>query len=924
MKIGSYHNWHRGHLGCLPEQKRFCMRRFWESPIWLWGLVPICTVFIIWLICFLVQAKYQHDLLRDQLDFVTKLYRLNKSIHQLDKTIEDFGLQTEGKVLEPKWQELLDNYRSDMAIALADPMLTGPTLERLNRTDDNVQKSMQLVHQFQPIENNAEQRLRLALRISQELNNGLDHLDTSIQESRTLIETGSLQLQDRRWQLNTATIMACFLTLLFLLFWNIHRQTKESLNQVYQMQEDLIDTVDGIVWEVDVPSFRFTFVSQRAERILGYPLAMWLEDENFWKDHLHKEDRDRALAFCIKATQEQTDHEMEYRMIAADGSTVWLRDLVTIVVENGRPTKLRGIMVDITNQKRAQESLLETQTRLRLVNEIAKELSTGHSTHEIIDRTLQQIHAFFPGLRLAYSTVDEQGRLTFLQEKEPTEVQSISGTPIDFNLVPDYLNALRRCEPIINEDTEHDDRLAPLADVLKAGSIRAMLTLPVRHSEQLAGLLCFHSSVPRKWSNHEVLILKDVAEYLAIVLKEAHVENLRNLSEEAVREAKRNLEQALDKLENSQKQIIQQERLRALGEMTSGVAHDFNNALSPVLGYAELLLADPKLPPEFRDRLKWIHTGARDAAAVVSRLQHFCGGQGAVVLSDTVNLAELIREIPDLTRPKWRDEALRTGRVIDVQLELCETAHVLGNASELRELFINLLMNAVDAMPQGGQITIRLISQPPFAVVEVSDSGAGMTEEVCSRCFEPFFTTKGSSGAGLGLSVCHGIIQRHNGRIEMDTTPGQGTTVRVHLRTASDLDRTPIHDVASGSLPVWRVLYIDDDPQVRKVVARMLEQLGQKVDVATSGSEGLTLMQAHPYDVVITDLGMPEMDGREVTRAVKDHYPETPVIMLTGWGDSPVAELECPEVKPDEVMGKPPTLAKMSTALGRLRMRLTA
>jgi len=392
-------------------------------------------------------------------------------------------------------------------------------------------------------------------------------------------------------------------------------------------------------------------------------------------------------------------------------------------------------------------------------------------------------------------------------------------------------------------------------------------------------------------------------------------EHRRSLQE--LQTSKRRLEEALDELTQTQHQVIQQERLRALGQMASGIAHDLNNSLSPVLGYAELMASAPDLPDHLREWLDCIQTGARDAAAVVERLREFYRPEPAGAIIEVVSLDDVLRQIPELTRPKWRDEAQRTGRSIAFELKVEDPVIVLGNSSELRELLTNLIFNAVDAMPSGGRITLSLDATAECAIVEVADSGVGMTEDVAGRCFEPFFTTKGTEGTGLGLSVCHGIIQRHGGQIEIDTRPGRGTTFRIVLPLAENSGSPELKEV-KAPLPKHRLLYIDDDHRLREVVLTLLEQLGQQVDLADGGATGLEMVQTHDYDVVVTDLGMPEIDGREVTRIIRSIRPETPIIMVTGWGSHLSRVRIDAAVEPDQLVAKPVTLSKLRKALEKV------
>ena len=248
---------------------------------------------------------------------------------------------------------------------------------------------------------------------------------------------------------------------------------------------------------------------------------------------------------------------------------------------------------------------------------------------------------------------------------------------------------------------------------------------------------------------------------------------------------------------------------------------------------------------------------------------------------------------------------------------------MLGNPVELRELLTNLVINAVDAMPSGGRITLHLRARDQFALIEVADSGTGMSEEAISRCFEPFYTTKGSAGTGLGLSVCHAVVKRHGGRMEIDSELGRGTTLRIYLPFSRE-EFLSIAETLKSSPACRRVLFIDDDPRVRPAIASMLQRLGQQVEVADSGAAGLALFCTKSYDLVITDLGMPELDGREVTRAVKTMRPDTPVIMLTGWGLHFAMHEIVQGAEPDYILRKPLTVSTLAEALEKVPVRTKA
>ena len=262
------------------------------------------------------------------------------------------------------------------------------------------------------------------------------------------------------------------------------------------------------------------------------------------------------------------------------------------------------------------------------------------------------------------------------------------------------------------------------------------------------------------------------------------IQNQNRALENKVAQRTVELERALEDLQNSQRQIVQQERFRAFAEMAGGVCHDFNNALMAIIGFSELLLQDSKLAEDRKTLthyLKTMNTAGRDASQVVSRLRDFYRPRQESDVFAAVNINELLEQLVALTKPKWHDHALQTGRSIRLELDLQKVPLVHGNGAELRETLMNLIFNAVDAMPESGTITLRSAPLLEGVQIEVADTGMGMSEEVRQRCLEPFFSTKGEHGTGLGLSMAFGIIRRHEGALEIDTEPGLGTIIRVSL-----------------------------------------------------------------------------------------------------------------------------------------------
>ena len=280
---------------------------------------------------------------------------------------------------------------------------------------------------------------------------------------------------------------------------------------------------------------------------------------------------------------------------------------------------------------------------------------------------------------------------------------------------------------------------------------------------------------------HDVVLADERGQYCGLI----SVRALATLQSALLAEETRRLTEVLEELRQSQERVIQQERLSALGQMASGIAHDFNNTLMPILGYSELLRLRPETLADRGKALRYveiIHAAATDAAKVVGRLREFYRPRDANASFRAVRLNDVISQAVSLTQPKWKDEALAKGSTVTVVQEFGDVPAVTGNDSELCQAFTNLILNAADAMPRGGTITIRTWSEEAAVCAEVRDTGVGMTEEVRRRCMEPFFTTKGPRGTGLGLAMVFGTVKRHDGSVEIQSVPEQGTSMTIRLR----------------------------------------------------------------------------------------------------------------------------------------------
>jgi GAF domain-containing protein len=429
--------------------------------------------------------------------------------------------------------------------------------------------------------------------------------------------------------------------------------------------------------------------------------------------------------------------------------------------------------------------------------------------------------------------------------------------------------------PFRTEDYLGDARFAHGFDeAARAEGIVANLGVPILHDDEVIGALWVFNRTRRPFSDRDEAFLAGLGDYAAVAIVNARV-----LAER---------QHALEELRASQDRLVQTERLRALGEMASGVAHDFNNLLAVILGRVQLLQMHNKDPEVLRG-LATIERAAADAAHTVRRIQEFTRTRRTRVFGP-VDLRHVIHEAVELTKGRWKDEAQVRGVAYSVTTDFADVPPVAGEPAELREVFTNLLLNAVDAMPEGGAIHFKVTVENASVVAVVRDTGNGMPADVRERVFEPFFTTKGPRSTGLGLSVAYGIIKRHGGRIEVDSAPGQGAAFAIALPIPPAVERDARRgaggSVVTGAVASARVLVIDDEAAVRELITDILRGAGHTALVAEDGPTGLALVEQNgPPDVALIDLGLPGMSGWEVAARLRAARPELPLVLITGWGD---------------------------------------
>jgi len=406
---------------------------------------------------------------------------------------------------------------------------------------------------------------------------------------------------------------------------------------------------------------------------------------------------------------------------------------------------------------------------------------------------------------------------------------------------------------------------------VRAAGGRGILVVPLRSGERVLGQVYFLDRGERRFTQDDVRAGELVGAMMA-----GAVENARAFEETHA---------ALRQLSAAQEQLIQAEKARALSDIAGGIAHEFNNLLAIILGKTQLALERTE-SNGVREDLGVIEETAWRAADTVRRLLAFVATPAEEGMAP-VDLNALAQDVVTFTRALWKNDAEARGVKIEVVTDLAESAMVHGIATELREALTNVILNAIDAMPRGGRIAIRTLRREQAVELMVSDTGEGMSTEVQSRIFDPFFTTRSPQRAGLGLSVVHGIIGRHHGRIEVQSQAGHGATFTLGLPEART--PAPVWSLPSPAPPrpteTGTILVIEDEEHLRRMLLDTLAAAGHTVEGAANGLEGLARFQRGTFDVVVTDLSMPECSGLDVTRAVKKMSPATPVVMITGWGD---------------------------------------
>lgn len=712
---------------------------------------------------------------------------------------------------------------------------------------------------------------------------------------------------------------------------------------------ELVQSLDAIVWEAEAKTQQFTFVSQRAEQILGYPVGQWLGQPDFWEQHLHPLDRAQAVGARQEATAEGRDHSLEYRMLAADGGEVWLRDRTHVVLDaQGHPIQLRGVAIDSTKGKLAEEALRASEEKYRSLFEgnlagvlYASLDGTVLDCNDALARILGydsrpevlglNVSDFFPdpadreqvrealrnGKALANfekSVPRKDGRLVWLlinaclvkglrgqpaviqatliditERKEAEAERMLLMTAIEQSadgiVITDAQGTIQYVNPAFTHVTGYsrEEALGKNPRILKSGMHEEAYYRELW--ETILGGTIWQGEITNRRSDGSLY-----PEQMSITpVRNQRGEITHFIAIKAEVTERKRLEQ----------QLWQAQKMEAVGRLASGVAHDFNNLLTIISGYSELLLEHPSTVEPLQGYVNEIRNASGRASSLTRQLLAFSRQQ--VLAPRVLDLNAIVSNVGKMLKRL-------IGEDVDLVTILAESLWpVKADPGQIEQVLLNLAVNARDAMPNGGKLTIQtanvemekgysqrhlLVLPGPYVLLTFSDTGCGMDAQTQARVFEPFFTTKEKGkGTGLGLAMVYGIVKQSGGYIWVYSEVGKGTTFKIYLpRSVEVVESEPRRDGVMAQQGTETLLLVEDEDAVRLLVRSVLEEKGYRVLEARGGEEALKLSEqcGGPIELLVTDVVMPQMSGPELAGRLAKSRPQIKVLYISGYTDSAV------------------------------------
>ena len=700
------------------------------------------------------------------------------------------------------------------------------------------------------------------------------------------------------------------------------KRVQEVARSTQVLLQAIIDNVTAIVYVKDVEG-RYLMINRRFEELFHFTRESIVGKTDY--DVFPKDAADAFRAVDERVRLGGTEMQTEESAPHDDGPHTYLSVKCPLQDSSGQLYAICGISTDITERKQSERKQRQQLSQLELLNRITRAIEQRQDLSSILQVVIRSLEEDMPidfGCACLYESTTNV--LTVAHVGCHSQALGADMMLTENTLVPIDGNGLYRCvrgELVYEPDISTSE--FPFPQRLAQAGLKSLAIAPLVIAGNSFGLLVTARRDANSFTSGDCEFLKQLSEHIALA---AHQVQLYS-----------DLQRAYEDLRQTQMASLQQERLRALGQMASGIAHDINNALSPAALYVHgLLERESSLSRSARGKLETIQRAIDDVGQTVDRLREFCRPRDLQSEPTAVYLGRVVEQVLNLTRARWLDMPQERGTVIRVNTEVSpDLPQVLGSESEIRDALTNLILNGVDAMPEGGTLIIRAgpvlpvdttapaaAQAPTHVQIEVSDTGVGMDESTRRRCLEPFFTTKGERGSGLGLAMVYGAIQRHGGEIEIESEPNKGTTVRLIFPVSEVSIDTSATSRLARPIRRLRILVVDDDPLLLKSMRDTLEADGHEVTVADGGKAGIDAFGAakergEPFMVVISDLGMPYVDGSKVASAVKGLSPSTPVMLVTGWGQRINMERDRP-LHVDRVLSKPPKVADVRKALAEL------
>ena len=649
----------------------------------------------------------------------------------------------------------------------------------------------------------------------------------------------------------------------------------ENLKQSRRRYKQLVNSIEGIIWEADLKTHQFSFVSKKAEQLLGYPVETWKETPTFWLHLIPSEDQERVLKLRDHYVVAERKYDLEYEVLSNSGQKIWIKDIAnTVTDENTGAEILQGVMFDITDRKVADRWFREAQDQL--------ERKIAERTNDLV-KAKEQLEAE------VLERKNAERKLLEAERKYRTLVERIPGIVYvaELSRAGKWLYVSPQIETILGYEPDEwqSDGNSWLNHIHPADKERIL-----SEEAENQGSKSFVSEYRMLCKNGDLVWLHDEATTVESSAQESVLQGVMlDITERKL---------ALEAMDQLEEQFRQSQKLEAIGQLAGGVAHDFNNILMAVFGYCDLLLLKMHATDERRHELHEIRRALEQGASLTRQLLAFSRKQ--VLETRILDLNELLASMEGMLRRLIRE---------NIQLEMRfgkNLGRIKGDSGQFQQMVLNLSINAVDAMPEGGRLTIETsmvqlnqeyAKQNPGVVpgqylkLNVIDTGTGMDEETQSRIFEPFFTTKErGKGTGLGLSTVYGIVKQSGGQISVSSESDKGTTFTILLPQVEQPPEQPARMIQKDvhQTGTETILLVDDNDAVRTAVSAMLKALGYDVIEACDGEQAMEIARRgdRSLHLVITDIVMPRMGGAELAEQLGTEYPELKFLFISGYPES--------------------------------------